>query len=73
MKNHHYVLKSSVDAEELAEDLRLQLEINRFSNYSITPIPSKNKLIVQVPDADGPLEETVDIFMADYRKTEALE
>ncbi|PLT29245.1 hypothetical protein [Peribacillus deserti] len=73
MKNHRYLLKDDFQAEDLAEDLKVQLEVNRFDNYTITPVASRNELIVQVPDAAGDLEDTVDQFMVDYHKGKMLE
>ncbi|WP_026693599.1 hypothetical protein [Peribacillus kribbensis] len=73
MKNHRYLLKDSIQAEELAGDLRVQLEVNRFDDYSIVPVVQRNELIVQIPDAAGDLEDTVDAFMAGYYDGKMLE
>ncbi|MFC3883552.1 hypothetical protein ACFOU2_08540 [Bacillus songklensis] len=73
MKNLRFLLADQFQAESLAEDLRLQLEINRFEDVKVVPVKDRNEIIVQVPEANGTLEETVDSFMKNYRTGEILE
>jgi hypothetical protein len=73
MKNLRFLLHDQFQAESLAEDLKLQLEINRFEHVKVVPVRDRNEIIVQVPEADGALEETVDTFMENYKKGEILE
>ncbi|HWO96601.1 MAG TPA: hypothetical protein VNM45_09740 [Bacillus sp. (in: firmicutes)] len=73
MKNLRFMLNDDFQAESLAEDLKLQLEINRFRHIKVVPVRDRNEIIVQVPEADGELEDTVELFMQNYKKGEILE
>jgi hypothetical protein len=73
MKNVRFLLDDKFQAERLAEDLKLQLEINRFEGAKVVPVKDRNEIIVQIPEANGALEETVDSFMKNYRTGEILE
>ncbi|PLR95080.1 hypothetical protein [Bacillus sp. T33-2] len=73
MRNYRYLLKDQFDANIIADDLRLQLAIYRFENTSVTSIPNRNEVIVQIPDANGTAEEAVESFMANYHTTKMLE
>ncbi|MCP8969980.1 hypothetical protein [Ectobacillus ponti] len=73
MRNLRYLLNNKRDANQLAEDLQVQLEVNRFENVTVVPIPERKELIIQVPEADGALEDTVEAFMSDYKDGLILE
>jgi menaquinone-dependent protoporphyrinogen IX oxidase len=73
MRNIRYLIKGDYSAEQLAEDLRVQLDINRQNNVRITPVKNRNEVIVQVPEASGSLEEIVGSFMQDYHSGVILE
>ncbi|TYR79322.1 hypothetical protein FZC66_14515 [Priestia megaterium] len=73
MKNHRYLLKDSLKAEDIAKDLKIQLEVNRLHTVNVFPIAERNEVIVQVADADGTAEDIVDAFMNDYKTGEMLE
>lgn len=73
MRNLRYLLNDKVEAGRLAEDLRLQLEINRFRDVTIVPVHDRKELIVPVPEANGELEETVETFMTAYKTGLILE
>jgi hypothetical protein len=74
MRNFRYLLSDQFQAANIAEDLRLQLEINRFKNVNITAVTMRNEVIVQVPEAsDLSLEVAVDSFMENYKTGVILE
>ncbi|WP_059170535.1 hypothetical protein [Bacillus sp. FJAT-27445] len=73
MKNVRYIIQDGYDAENIAEALKVQLSINRFDNIGITAVEQRNELIVQIPENNGPLEETLGSFMAGYQDGVILE
>ena len=73
MRSLIYFLNDKMEAEQLAEDLKVQLEINRFRNVMVVPVNEKKELIIQVPEANGELEEAVEAFMEDYKEGVMLE
>ncbi|MGM0876286.1 MAG: hypothetical protein ACQEWV_16320 [Bacillota bacterium] len=74
MRNFRYLISDEFQAASIAEDLRLQLEVNRFNNVNITPVTMRNEVIVQVPEAsDLLLEVAVDSFMENYKTGVILE
>jgi hypothetical protein len=73
MKNLRFLLKDGTEADQIAEDLRVQLGVNRYQNVSVTSVPRRNEVIVQFPEQSGTIEETVESFMKDYQTGEMLE
>jgi hypothetical protein len=73
MKNLRFLLKDGTEADQIAEDLRVQLVVNRYQNVSVTSVPRRNEVIVQFPEQSGMIEETVESFMKDYQTGEMLE
>ncbi|MFC0271711.1 hypothetical protein ACFFIX_09605 [Metabacillus herbersteinensis] len=74
MKNYRYLISDQYQAKSIAEDLRIQLEVNRFNNVNITPVTMRNEVIVQVPDASSlSLETAVNSFMESYQTGVILE
>jgi hypothetical protein len=63
----------TVKADSLAEDLRLQMDVNRFHNVEIKAVSSRNEIIVQVPDLNSDLEKTLESFMDSYQSGIILE
>jgi menaquinone-dependent protoporphyrinogen IX oxidase len=73
LRNFRFLIDEKFDANDIAKDLRLQLEINRFHDINIAAVTSRNEVIVQVPNANGELEESVESFMNSYQKGVILE
>ncbi|OIK14862.1 hypothetical protein [Bacillus sp. MUM 13] len=73
MKTYRYMLKESLDAAELAEDLKVQIAVNRFCDVKISHDEHRNEIVVHLPEADGTIEDVVEIFMADYKTGELIE
>lgn len=73
MKNFRYLISDQFKAESLAEDLRIQLEVNRIYHINIVSVNTRNEVIVQVPEANGSLEEVVESFMEGYQNGVILE
>lgn len=73
MKNFRFLLKDGAESAQIAKDLRVQLDVNRYQNVSVTPVTGRNEVIVQVPDESGMIEETIESFMKDYQTGEMLE
>ncbi len=73
MKNVRYIIKDDFQADKIAEDLKVQLEVNRQGDVSITSIKNRNEVIVQIPEANDSLEEILSSFMHDYQEGVALE
>lgn len=74
MKNYRYLISDQYQAKNIAEDLRIQLGVNRFNNVNITPVTMRNEVIVQVPDASSlSLETAVNSFMENYQTGVILE
>jgi hypothetical protein len=73
LKNYRFVLNNQIDASSLAEDLRVQLEVNRFHHVNIVAVVARNEVIVQVPEANGQLEDVVESFMEGYQASIILE
>ncbi|GLB59046.1 hypothetical protein NCCP133_11790 [Cytobacillus sp. NCCP-133] len=51
----------------------MQLEINRFNHVKVEAVEQRNEVLVQVPEANGSLEEAVESFMRNYQDGEMLE
>ncbi|WP_409270098.1 hypothetical protein V1499_11685 [Neobacillus sp. SCS-31] len=73
MKNVRYIIQDGYDAEKIAEALKVQLNVNRFENVGITAVGQRNELIVQIPENNESLEETLGSFMAGYQDGVILE
>jgi menaquinone-dependent protoporphyrinogen IX oxidase len=73
VKNFRFLLSDQFQANEIAEDLQVQLEINRFNHVKVTAVEQRNEVLVQVPEANGSLEEAVESFMRNYQDGEVLE
>ncbi|WP_043932095.1 hypothetical protein [Bacillus sp. EB01] len=73
MRNVRYLINDEFEAEEIAEALRLQLDVNRYRDVQITAVDRRNELIVQVPEANDGLEEALGSFMAGYQHGVILE
>ncbi|MBM7602359.1 methyl coenzyme M reductase beta subunit [Metabacillus crassostreae] len=74
MRNYRYLLSDKYNAGTIAEDLKVQLDINRFQDVHVKAVDNRNEVLVQVPST-GPLslEETVDSFMEEYKTGVILE
>jgi len=73
LKNFRYLLKDQYAANNVAKDLQVQLDINRFQNVNITAVDNRNEVIVQVHEANENVEETVESFMQNYQSGVILE
>lgn len=73
MRNYRFLIKDQFEANSVANDLRVQLDINRFHDVNIAAVGNRNEVIVQVPEANGNLEETVESFMQNYQSGIILE
>lgn len=73
MRNFRFLIGDQFEANNVAKDLRVQLDINRFRDINVTAVNSRNEVMVQVPEANGALEETVESFMRGYQKGVILE
>jgi hypothetical protein len=73
LKNFRYLISREYQADNIAEDLRLQLEINRFNNINVKAVNMRNEVIIQVPDANDSIEEVVESFMENYQTGVILE
>ncbi|PAD66784.1 hypothetical protein CHH83_22215 [Bacillus sp. 7586-K] len=73
MKNYRYLIQDKFDANSIANDLRVQLNVNRFDNVTIKAVNQRNEVIVQVPDSSDHLEIAVESFMENYQTGVILE
>lgn len=73
LKNVRYVLNNEFQADRVASDLRVQLDVSRISNVEIKSVESRNEVIVQIPEANDSVEEVLSGFMKDYHKRIILE
>jgi len=73
MRNIRYLIGDQYDAENVAEDLKLQLEVNRLNHVGIFPVSARNEVIVQIPEDNNTLEEVLGSFMESYKTGEILE
>jgi diaminopimelate epimerase len=73
MKNFRFLIDDEYNAQSLAEDLRVQLDVNRFYNVNIVAVNQRNEVIVQVPEDNNFIEETVGSFMKGYQNGIILE
>lgn len=68
--NIRYNLRSEFEAESIAEDLRLQLDINRFNQVSIESVSQDNQVIIKLPEEHGDMLEVINQFMHNYQVEE---
>ncbi|RDU35723.1 hypothetical protein DRW41_16405 [Neobacillus piezotolerans] len=73
MKNVRYIIQDEYEANKIAEALKTQLDINRFIDVEVTAVDLWNELIVQIPENNAALEETLGSFMAGYQDGVILE
>ncbi|MDZ5471558.1 hypothetical protein SM124_07335 [Bacillus sp. 31A1R] len=73
MRNIRYLLKDEYTADSIAEDLKVQLEVNRMNHIKITSVNTRNEVIVSLPEGNENLEEVVESFMSGYKTGEILE
>ena len=74
MRNYRYLISDNFQAETIAKDLQIQLNVNRFDDVTIRAVNARNEVIVQVPVASSySLEETMDSFMENYKTGVILE
>lgn len=73
MRNYRFLIHDQYQANSIAEDLRVQLDINRFKEVNILPVDNRNEVLVQVFESNGAAEETVETFMQDYQKGIVIE
>jgi menaquinone-dependent protoporphyrinogen IX oxidase len=73
MKNLRFLIDKRYEADSIAKDLQLQLEINRFNHVNVTAVDQRNEVIVQVPEENGSLEEAIESFMENYQNGIILE
>lgn len=73
MRNVRYLIDEQFQAEEIAKDLEVQLEVNRFFNISVTAVENRNEVIVQIPESNDNLEEAIGSFMDNYKTGVILE
>ena len=68
MRNYRFLINEQFQANSIAEDLRVQMDINRFNDVNILPVDNRNEILVQVFESNSAAEETVETFMQDYQK-----
>jgi hypothetical protein len=68
MRNYRFLINEQFQANNIAEDLRVQLDINRFNDVNILSVDNQNEVLVQVFEPNEAAEETVETFMQDYQK-----
>ncbi|MCQ6282076.1 hypothetical protein [Bacillus sp. EB600] len=73
MRNFRFPISDQFSAANIAKDLQVQLEINRFSHVNVVAADNRNEVIVQVPEANEGLEEAVESFMKSYQTGVILE
>ncbi|MFE8699408.1 hypothetical protein ACFYKX_02095 [Cytobacillus sp. FJAT-54145] len=73
MKIFRFQIDPKFKAQYLAEDLKLQLEVNRHNNVSISSNNHTNEIVVGVPDDGGETGEIVGSFMESYQTGVILE
>jgi len=73
LRNLRFLIKEQFEANSVANDLRVQLDINRFHDVNISAEDKRNEVTVQIPEANGNLEETIESFMQDYQSGIILE
>ncbi|PLR79903.1 hypothetical protein CVD25_13205 [Bacillus canaveralius] len=74
MRNYRYILDKQFQANSVADDLRIQLRMNRMDDDAkVTAVENRNEVLVQVHVGDDSLEEVVSSFMDSYNPNVILE
>ena len=73
MRNYRFLINEQFQANSIAEDLRVQMDVNRFNDVNILSVDNRNEILVQVFESNGAAEETVETFMQDYQKGIVME
>ncbi|PLR78666.1 hypothetical protein CU633_03680 [Bacillus sp. V3-13] len=74
MRNYRYLLDKQFQAKSVADDLRIQLRMNRMDDDAkVTAVENRNEVLVQVQEGDNSLEEVVGSFMDSYNPDVILE
>ena len=68
MRNYRFLINEQFQANSIAQDLRVQLDVNRYSDVNILSVDNRNEVLVQVFESSGGAEEAVETFMQDYQK-----
>jgi len=68
MRNYRFLINEQFQANSIAEDLRVQMEVNRFNDVNILSVDNRNEILVQVFESNEAANETVETFMQDYQK-----
>jgi hypothetical protein len=68
LRSYRFLINEQFQANNIAEDLRVQLDINRFNDVNILSVDNQNEVLVQVFEPNEAAEETVETFMQDYQK-----
>jgi hypothetical protein len=68
MRIYRFLINDEFQANSIADDLRVQLDINRFNDVNIVSVDNRNEILVQVFEANGAAEQTVESFMQNYQK-----
>jgi hypothetical protein len=68
MRNYRFLINDQFQANSIAEDLRVQLDVNRFNNVNILSVDNRNEVLVQVFEQTEAAEQTVESFMQNYQK-----
>jgi hypothetical protein len=68
MRNYRFLINDQFQANSIAEDLKVQLDMNRFNDVNILSVDNRNEILVQVFEANGAAEQTVESFMQSYQK-----
>ncbi len=66
MKNFRYLIPKEYEVNRIAEDLLLQLEVNRLKDVNVKAVIDRNEILIQVKDANDSIEEVVGSFMESY-------
>jgi hypothetical protein len=67
LKYFRFLIQDQFEANNIANDLRVQMYINRFHDVNIVAVDQRNEVIVQVHEANENVEEAVESFMRDYQ------
>lgn len=53
MRNYRFLINDQFQANSIAEDLRVQLDINRFNDVNILSVDNRNEVLVQIFESNG--------------------
>ena len=48
MRNYRFLINEQFQANSIAEDLRVQLDVNRYNHVNILSVDNRNEVLVQV-------------------------